>query len=238
MHLRMSAALVAGFVVLAARSGLADSSTMPSIRALERGYAEYLLVHRPDRGSREGVRGAAARLVPVTESSLERDLAWLSRFRARCALVDSARIAPSDRVRLGSLLMRVARQQEESAPQGPLRRDALAYRVLTDQAVLEVITTPRVGECERVRRATLRLHMLPEVLRAAAINLRAMPQDDARVQRGVDDAIRVLRAEVIAAAVACHDPRRRADLVEADSAAIRAYQVFPRWLRDAPGPAR
>ncbi len=238
MHLRLSAALVAGLIVLAARSGLADSSTMPSIRALERSYAEHLLVHRPDRGSRAGVKGAATRLVPVTESSLERDVAWLSGFRDRCALVDPARIAPRDRARFDSLLVRVARQQEESAPQGPLRRDALAYRMLTDQAVLEVITAPRVGECERVRRATLRLRMLPEVLRAAAINLRAMPQEDARVQRGVDDAIRVLRAEVIAAAAACRDARRAADLVEADSAAIRAYEVFPRWLRDVPGPAR
>ena len=238
MRLRTSAALVACFVVLAARSGLADSSSMPSVRALERAYAEHLLAHRPDRGSRQGVKGAAARLVPVTESSLERDLAWLSRFRARCALVDPARIAPNDRARFDSLLVRVARQQEESAPQGPLRRDALAYRALTDQEVLEVITAPRVGECERVRRATQRLRMLPEVLRAAAINLRAMPQDDARVQLGVDDAIRVLRAEVIAAAAACRDSRRAADLVEADSAAIRAYKVFPRWLHDAPGPAR
>ena len=238
MHLRTSVALVAGFVVLAARTGLADSSTMPSIHSLERDYAAHLLVHRPDRGSREGVKGAAARLVPVTESSLERDLAWLSRFRARCGLVDPARISPGDRTRLDSLLVRVTRQQEESAPQGPLRRDALAYRTLTDQAVLEAITAPHVGECERVRRATQRLRMLPEVLRAAAINLRAIPQDDARLQRGVDEAIRVLRAEVITSAAACHDSRRAADLVQADSAAIRAYEVFPRWLHDTPGPTR
>jgi len=211
---------------------------MPSIRALERDYAQHLLLHRPDRGSRQGVKGAAARLVPVTESSLEADLAWLSRFRARCARVDPARIAPSDRARFDSLLVRVAQQQEESAPEGPLRRDPLAYRALTDQAVLEAITAPRVGECERVRRATQRLRMLPEVLRAAAINLRAVPHEDARVKQGVDDAIRVLRAEVIAAASACRDPRRTADLVEADSAAIRAFEVFPRWLHEPPVRAR
>lgn len=238
MRLRMSVALVAGLVILAAQAGWAGSATMPSVRALEQAYADHLLAHRPDRGSREGVKSAAARLLPVTVASLERDLAWLNRFRARCALVDPARLTPVERVRFDSLLVRSSRQQAESQAEGPLRRDPLAYRMLTDQAVLEVITAPHVGECERVRRATQRLRMLPEVLRAAAINLRAVPHEDARVQQGVQDAIRVLRAEVIAAAAACRDPRRRADFVEADSAAIRAYEVYPRWLHDAPERAR
>ncbi|MEO5988885.1 MAG: DUF885 family protein [Candidatus Eisenbacteria bacterium] len=230
----MSAAIWACLICLGPVSASARASAPTSIAALDRAYAEHLLVSRPDRGSREGVKGAADRLTPVTETSLERDRAWLGAFRARLDLVDRNRLSNVTKARLDTLRARTTQQWEESRPDGPFRRDALAYRALTDQAVLEVITARRVGDCERVRRATARLRMLPEVLRAAAINLRGAPYDDARVRRGVEDAVRTLRVEVTAAAAACRDARRIADFVEADSTAIRAFRIFPGRLHDGP----
>lgn len=234
MRLRTSAALVVSLLMLGAATASAGAAAPPSVTALERDYARHTLASRPDRASREGVKGAARRLVPVTESSLARDLEWLKHFRARCDSVGRSNLLPTSRARLDTLFERTARQFDESRPDGPLRRDPMAYRALTDQAVLQVITEPNVGECERVRRATQRLRMLPEVLRAAAINLRGAPRDDARVQQGVEEAVRTLRVEVTAAAAACRDARRTADFVEADSAAIRAFKTFPGWLHDVP----
>ncbi len=238
MRLGMSAALAASLFLLGPVTASGDGVASPSIAALQRAYAEHLLVSRPDRGSREGVKGAAARLVPVTEASLEQDLVWLEAFRAKCERVDRSKLPSAARASLDTLRARATRQWDESRPDGPLRRDPLAYRALTDRAVLESITAAHVGACERVRRATQRLRMLPEMLRAAAINLRDAPRDDARVRRGVEEAVRTLRMEVTAAAAACRDARRTADFVEADSAAIRAFQIFPGWLSDTPEPLR
>lgn len=208
-----------------------------SLAVLESAYAEHLDVFRPDLASRYGSKRAAALLVAPTRSGLDRDYAWLTHFQSRLEAAPRATLAPAEQARLDTLLARTKRQMEECGPGGALRLDPLAYRALTDQAVLEALTMARVSACERVRRATQRLRMLPEVLRAAAINLQGLPHDDLRVQQGVDEAMRVLRVEVTAAAAACRDPRRSADFVEADSAAIRAFTIFPSWLHGARGHA-
>lgn len=238
MRLGTSAALVVACLSLATHFTLADAAPPTSLATLERSYAAYLLRARPDLAWRAGAKAAASRLEPVTTTNLAQQTAWLARFERELQAVPRETLTPAESTRLDTLLARTSRQHSECGLDGPFRRDPLAYRALTDFAVLEVITAPRVGECERVRRATRRLLLVPEVLRAAALNLRDTPYDSVRVQQGLDDAIRVLRADVTAAAAACRDPQRTADFVEADSAAIRAFELFPRWLNTSAGAAR
>ena len=159
-------------------------------------------------------------------------------FRTRLLAVSRTGLPAADVARLDSLHARTEREWLQASPESPLRTDPLAYRMLTDRAVLEVGTTRRVGACERTRRATQRLRAVPEILRAAAINLRAVSVDGPRLAAGVAEAIQALRTELVSATAECHEPRRRADLVEADSLAIRAFQSFGERLRSSAGDSR
>src|SRR5204863_6207730 len=76
-----------------------------------------------------------------------------------------------------------------------------------------------------------RLRMVPEILRAAKINLRHPPLrlteialDQAR------GALRFYRETVPALSATCHDAAIEADLAETDTAAVRAMEDFVRYL--------
>ena len=184
MPLGSQAALWAAGLVIAT---VLSPATQPAARlgSLEREHAQHVLETRPDMAWRYGMREAADRLTPVTQGSMDREALWLRAFRTRLFAVSRTGLAAADRARLDSLHARTEREWLQASPESPLRTDPLAYRMLTDRAVLEVGTTRRVGACERTRRATQRLRAVPEILRAAAINLRAVSVDESSLAAGV-----------------------------------------------------
>jgi len=213
--------------VCAAAAFAADAGAV--LRGAEREYREHLLRARPDLATRFRVRGADARLVPVTEATLAADSLWLERLAARLAAIDRAALGPATAARLDTLRARV---EAERAPyaSGAWRRDPAAYLALGPGAVLAAAAAPGAGACTRAKHAAARLRALPEVLRSARVTLAAAPLADtsAAPWLAAMDSLRALPARL----AACRDPAREADLVEADTLALEACARFVRFLRE------
>lgn len=208
-----------------------------AFRRAETEYHLHLLRARPDLATRFGVRGADAKLVPVTEATLRSDPAWLRQLAARIADIDRGRLPAGAASRLDSLRARVARELAPHA-NGAWTRDPAPYLELGPGAVLEVAALPRTGACARTKFATGRLRALPEVLRAARVTLRDLSlagpgtaDSAAAPWLAAMDSLRALPARL----AGCREPEREADLVEADTLALAACERFVRFLREECG---
>lgn len=217
-------------------SRAAHAAAPPTLTTLEARYHAHLLAARPDLAAHAGL-GGEDRLEPITEATLTRDAAWVRAFMTDLHRLDAAQLGARSRVRADSLRERVARENAALAS-GLWHREPRAYLALVHAAVLEVGLAPRISACERERRAMLRLRMVPEVLRAALVNLRdthaLAPADDAAFQAAALD----LRTKLLARLEDCKDPRRQADVIEADSLALKAYASFLADLRAFPAVER
>jgi hypothetical protein len=208
-----------------------ESRALGDVRWLEDAYYEHLMRDRPDLATRAGQHGAESMLVPVTEASILEDDEALSDLEARIARIDRAALEPDGLARLDSLVARVAR---ERAPYlaGAWRTDPAAYFDLAPGAVLDVATLPGTSPCTRARHAERRMRVVPEVLRAASVNLEhsvpSADKDDAAPWLAAVDSLRALPDRL----AGCKDSQRQAGLIEADSLAIRAIERFVRFLRD------
>ncbi len=182
------------------------------------------------------MRGAEAKLVPVTEATLRSDGAWLAAFAARIDTLDRAALPPHLAAALDTLRARVARERAPYAS-GAWRRDPDAYLHLGPWAVLDVARTPGTGACARAKHATGRLRALPEVLRAARVTMRdGRAQADEGTVLAWSAAMESLRA-LPARLSECREPYREADLVVADTLALDACREFVRFLRESSGMA-
>jgi hypothetical protein len=222
-----TAAHAAGAATPAAR--LADA---------ERRYASHLLADRPDLASREGARRADGRLEPVTEATLQRDAGLLAALADSLAAIDGATLGARDRARLDTLRVRVAHEREPLVS-GAWRCDPSRYLALAVDAPLASARRPRTSACDRARLATGRLRMVPEVLRAAQVNLEGAAIGDreaaAAPWRG---AMQVLRDSLPDLFSDCREPERFARFVEADTLALEAMGRFTRFLLEAPAAPR
>lgn len=201
------------------------------LHAAQADYRRHLLASRPDLASALGWGGAAA-LLPITQAAIERDEQWLGEFAATLAAIPPAELAPRERVALDSLSARVERERE------PLRSGAWAndprlYLAAGPLAALESAAAPGVTPCERARRAAKRLAALPELLRAAEVNLRAARGfDRERTLLAWGAARDSLRWALPAHVAGCREGERDADLIEADTTALGAVDHFVRFLRE------
>lgn len=202
------------------------------LRNAEDDYRAHLLRSRPDLASREGMRAADDRLLPVTEATLRTDAAWLARFSARLDALARGSLTPSERSRLDALRGRVERERAPHVS-GAWRRDPALYLELGPGSVLDVAAEPTRGPCGRMKNVVKRLRMLPEVLRSARVTLRDGPASEAEAApwRAAMDSLRALPSRL----ASCREPIREADLVEADSLALAACERFIRFLREERG---
>ncbi len=223
--LALAAALASG------GAGAAQAPPAARLRALETSWRAHLLAARPDLGSREGLAHCDERLEPITEATLARDAARLAALGDSAAALARLPLAPRDSAALTSLRTRIER---EAAPlrDDTWRRDPGAYRALVHDAVMDVARRPHVSPCERARRALRRLRSVPEVLRAAQVNLAAAAafDPDSETVRWTA-AMLDLRVELPRLVGECHDPERYARLVEADTLALDAARRFVAFLR-------
>jgi hypothetical protein len=228
--------LAAALLVALAATGAAAAGSRPApaarLAALEARYDQHLMSERPDLASRLDRASADDRLAPVTEATLERDEHWLAAIADSLAAIPRASLRRSQAQRLDSLLARVER---EAAPvrDGSWHRDPLLYLELTHGSVMRVARRPRVTDCERARRALMRLRAVPEILRSAEVNLRehaAFDRDTVLARWRV--AMFDWRTELPRVAGPCRDPARYANLVEADTLALRAAERFLRFLAE------
>ena len=194
-----------------------------------------MLTARPDLAGRDGSARADDRLEPVTEATLERDTAELTAIEAALGAIDAVTLDPSERATLDTLRARAGRESA-ALRVGLWRTSPDMYLPLAHGAPLEAATRRRVSVCERTRRTAARLRIVPELLRAAEVNLRDATgfDRDAAVARW-RAAMMDLRVELPRQFDACHDPERYAAFVEADTLALGAMDRFTRFLGWNPG---
>ena len=108
----------------------------------------------------------------------------------------------------------------------------LGTAITTAQVKGTRVPTPQTGSTP----GTVAIHDLaqvPEVLRAARINLKDPPRIYTEVAISqFEGVLRLYREDVPAAGAECRDARIQADLAEADSGAVRATEEFLAFLRD------
>ena len=228
MRTRVATLALLGVLALAAS---ADAAQNKRLHALATRYDAHLREARPDLGSRAGIGGCSDRLVPLTQSSLTADAALLAALLDSTAVLQREWLTRRDRRALVALHDRIER---EAAPlrAGVWRREPSAYLPLAHDAIMEVARQPHVSPCERERRSLCRLRAVPEVLRAAEVNLAAgaVFDPDSEVTRW-NAALGELRTTLPGLFAECHDAERFADLVEADSLALGAGRHFVARLR-------
>jgi hypothetical protein len=223
----------AGAAVLLAVAGLAAGAVPARVERLEREYREHRLAVRPDLATRAGDRRGDDRLEPVTQASLAAEAEWLAGFARRLESVPRAGLAPAARTTHDSLGAWTARARAEIAGTRRWERDPAAYLDLADAAIRALLPGRTGSACARTRAVTGRLARVPDVLRAARVNLREPPRElVAGALPGYERLLDLYRAELPAFGERCREPRTQADLAEADTLAVRAVEDFLDYLRE------
>jgi len=203
------------------------------VRAAGEAFVARWLEHAPHDATRLGEHEDDARLVTVTETTLADDLAWLRRLRAELDSIPASSLGPERTVERVLLQARVERMLLDLEIIRPYERDPGAYVPIVAGSVASLLDRPITSPCQRLRLATHRLWLVPEVLRAARINLRRPPRvlTEMAIERyaGV---LRFYRETVPAIAAGCRDALTQADLAQADTAAVRAVDSFLTYLRE------
>jgi hypothetical protein len=110
--------------------------------------------------------------------------------------------------------------------------DPAAYLDLASDAVAALMDRGAGSTCARARAMALRLARVPDVLRAARVNLHKPPR--ALIEAalpGYEGLLRFYRGGLPAFGSRCREPRTQADLAQADSTAVRAVEDFLDYLR-------
>jgi hypothetical protein len=228
------ARFAAGVAALLAVAGAVRAGAAPvRVERLEREYREHRLAVRPDLATRAGDRRGDGRLEPVTQASLLAEADWLRAFARRLEAVPRAGEPPPARAAHDSLSAWTARAHNEIEVAHRWERDPAAYLDLVDDAVRALLPGRGNSACARARAVTGRLARVPDVLRAARVNLREPPPDlVAGALPGYERLLGLYRAELPAFGARCREPSTQADLAEADTLAVRAVEDFLGYLRE------
>jgi len=229
----VAAALVA--LALLAGSGSAAVSTRSAEARLARLVDEYragLLADRPDLASRLGEHRGDDRLEPVTQASLARSGAWLRALAARLDSIPRGALSPAAARTRDSLAARTAAARHEREVARSWERDPAAYLSLAGDAVAALLEPGTGSTCSRARAMARRLARVPDVLRAARVNLREPSRELVeRALPGYEHLLQFYRSGLAPFAARCREPRTLGDLAQADSAAVRAAEEFLDYLR-------
>ena len=197
-----------------------------SLPGLVTRYEALLAIHRPDLAQRYTVPVRSTPFVPLNEATIDKHAAEL---RFLLAAVDS--IGRGDGARVDTLRARIARELDETAPGGALRRDALLWLDIVAAAASTSFESGPSAGCDRTHRAALRLRAIPEALRGAAVLMRgANPPDPQAFESRLASLEGLLRRDLPARTDACKEGRRLAEFAEADTLAAASLNVFRRSL--------
>jgi uncharacterized protein DUF885 len=224
---------VAGLsLFLAAPSPSFAASADVRLRLLGEEFVARRLSRAPHEATRLGTHDTDRELIPVTGVTLNEDRAWLQDFRARLAALERDELTSERAIEYDLLTASAERQRLELDVLRPFERDPGAYVPLVAGSIASVMRAG-TAPCERARLASRRLKQIPEVLRAARINLRAPPR--VLTEIAIDEftaAVRFYRETVPALAAGCREGRIQADLAQADTTAVRAVEEFLLYLRE------
>ena len=235
----------AAALFLAFASGLflssASARAAPAADARFRELSEEFLGHwlgqRPHTATRLGLHDKDGELRVPTDTWLSDERDWLRGYQAR--LDSFARATPravlsfDRRLEYDVLRARVQRERLDAEVLRPFENNPNSYLALVAGSIQSLLDRRYAGTCTRLRSATRRLSVVPEVLRAAKINLRNPPEIATRSAIGqFEGVLRLYRERLPEAAEECRDPAIVASLTEADSEAVRAVESFVQFLRE------
>ena len=227
--------LVAVLTCVAATAATASpDGALDRARAVTARYEAHVRADRPDLASRIGFDRCDDRLLPVTPSSLARDRAFLYTMAESILVLQRTALSAAARVEVDRLAGRVI-DETGAIRSEAWRRSSSPYLEMVRDAVMMAAKRPRVSPCERERRVLRRLRAVPEVLRAAEVNLAspiaADPDSEAAGWAALESDWRGTLPGLFAG---CHDADRYADLVQADSLALASARRFASVLRLRP----
>ena len=222
------AALAALLAAPLAALGVGGASERPpTLESLVDAFVAHRLARAPYAGRRSGSHAETPLAPAVTAGTLDAQRAWLRDFRARLESL------PADPSGSGRALLAAAVEHDslELEVLRPFERDPGAYVEVIAGSVEAALDRTTLSPCAAVRLAILRLHEVPEVLRAARVNLRNPPRVLTERAIGRYQAVlRFYRRDLPRMAEGCHAPRMQADLAEADTLAIRTVEAFLAYL--------
>ena len=224
-------------------AGSAERTGPPRARTPARGdaaftrlgdeFLDHVLRTRPHVATRAGVHDYDDRLIPVTQSSLADDGVWFRTFRSDLAAMPRASLSFERTLEYDLLAARIERELLDLETIRPFETNPNAYLDLIAGGIQSLIQRDFASPCRRMTATTRRLRQVPEVLRAARINLQHPPRIATEVAIGqFEGVLRLYRTEIAVAATRCKEPRAQADLAEADTLAVRAVEGFIGFLRD------
>jgi uncharacterized protein DUF885 len=198
------------------------------LQTLGEEFVARRLARAPHAATRGGVHAGQPMAHAVTALTLAEELAWLHAFRERLAAVP--REPTSERVLLETAL---DRELLELDVLRPFQRDPGAYVALVAASVEAALDRSSGSPCARVERAVRRLSEVPEVLRAARLNLKDPPRvlTELAIER-LAQVLRFYREDVPRLGAGCRGAPMQADLAQADTTAVRAVEGFLRYLEE------
>ena len=242
MRFRAAAAavlLIAGLGFAPAGAGAASSKAPPPTAHVENldtlvdEFFERWFEFHPEQATRLGVHRFDGRLEPITAASVAAESKWLADLRQRLEAIPGKSLSFQRQLDRAALESWIDRQRLELDEIRPFERNPNLYVSLVTTPVQALLQRQFASDCSRVHDAARRLNAIPEILRAASINLRNPPRlfTDVAIDQ-TRGALRFYRETVPALGARCHDPAAQADLAEADSTAVRAVEEYLRFLEE------
>lgn len=195
--------------------------------ALAQEFLGRWLGANPQMVTRLGLHDEDRRLARITETTLDEDTRWLRDFQQRLSRVPAAGLSPDRIADLELMESRIERLRYEAEVLQPYANDPSAYADIVGGSIALVLERDFDSVCGRMRSLSRRLDEVPEVLRAARLNLRRASRvhTEVGIER-FEAVLRLYREAVPAMAAPCREPLLQADLAEADTAAVRAVEAF------------
>ena len=196
-------------------------------------FLDHWLSRSPQLATRLGLHDRDDLLNPVTEASLEQDAAWLRDFRTRLSTLPRASLSFDRALEYDLLAARTERELLDLEALRPFENNPNAYLDLVAGSIQSLLDRDFAPFCVRLRLASRRLMQVPEVLRAAQVNLKNPPRLFTEVAISqFQGALRLYREQLPAAAEGCKDSGIQADVAEAAASAARATETFLAFLKD------
>ena len=231
---RLPIALVLGVLLTActasppARAGSADGR----FQRLADEFLSGWLARHPQLATRLGVHDRDRELRVVTQVTLAADAAWLRELRGRLARIPRRELSSAHALDDEVLAARLERELLDLEVIRTWETNPNAYLELVAGSIQSLIQRRFAPPCEREIALVHRLRQVPEVLRAAQVNLRHPPRLYTEVAIGqFEGVLRLYREQVPAFAAECHAPELEADLAVADTTAVRSLESFIDWMR-------
>jgi uncharacterized protein (DUF885 family) len=218
----------AGPAPRAAHAASADAA----LEQLANQFLNGWLARHPQNATRLGLHQYDRQLIPVTQSSLADETAWLHKLRGQLDSIPRSAFSFNRMLDRDVLSARIDRELLDLEVIRPYEHNPNAYLDLVAGSIQSLLQRRFASPTDRAMSVLHRLRQVPEVLRSAQVNLNHPPRLDTEVAIGqFEGVLRLYREQVPVLAEETHAPTLEGDIAVADTAAVQAVRGFVEWLR-------